>query len=304
MHKTLALFLFSFFLSSIAYAGEVEVTLDKAHYFRGEQVKITLTNNTDDSIYSVIQSLTPAFGIQSFEFEKSPNVWEKVPLRCEWPDCDTDFDVPAEIKAGKAVEFSWEPRVFKGIQDGLRYASPEPGNYRLTLSYQLRQGNDSEKWIQHTVRSSKFTFGNADLSVQENLVELTIDKDEYAQGEEVKVVFKNNLNYLVALNGLGFDLQKKDEAGEWKGIPLHCSWPECDIDHDVPQLEPGQIEEAVWGQQVYVGMGKKGEENSGMQYVSADRGVYRLVWTYQVRKDADSKNWKWVQVYSKEFSIE
>jgi len=303
MRKLVALFIFIFFFSTIAFAGEVEVALDKAHYFKGEQVKITLTNNTEDSIYSVVQSLTPAFGIQSFEFEKTPNVWERVPLRCEWPDCSTDFDEPGEIKMGKSAVFTWEPKVFKGINDGLKYALPKPGNYRLTVSYQLRQGDDSSKWTQHTVRSGEFSLENTDLAAEE--VELRVNKDKYARGEEVKFVFENNLSFLVALDGLGINLEKKDEAGKWKGIPLHCSWPECDIDHDTPQLKPGQSKEAGWGQKIYIRMRGKDEEGQGMEKFSpAEPGVYRISWTYQVRKDVDSKNWKWVQAYSDEFAIE
>ena len=302
-YNKLILILSICFSAHFVYAGEVEISLDKAHYFVGEKVKVSLVNNTDDSIYSVAQSLTPAFAMQSFEFEKTPNVWERIPIRCEWPDCSVDFDTPGEIKAGKAATFPWEPKAFKGIKDGIQYASPEAGNYRMTISYQIRQGNDPSQWTQHTVRSEEFSLGNADLTVKD--IDLQIYKDKYSKGEEVEIVIKNNLADLIALDGLGFDLQKKDEAGAWNGIPRHCSWPECDIDHDVPQLEPGKSIDTAWNQQIYVGMGKEGEEDAGrMKYAQAEPGTYRIVWTYQVRKDKDGTKWKWEQVYSKEFNIE
>lgn len=126
-------------------------------------------------------------------------------------------------------------------------------------------------------------------------VELTVDKEVYDHGEAVNVVFKNNLSSELVLDGLGFDLQKMEETGQWKGLPLHCSWPDCDIDHDVPHLAPGASKNTVWDQKIYLKL------NSN--YVQVEPGVYRVVWTYQVRKDADEKNWKWEQVYSKEFVV-
>ena len=141
------------FLQSDAYAQEVSVSTDKSVYSAGEKIKITFRNDSSESVYSIAASSTPDFAVSNVERKLSQWSWDAFRLHCGWPECDTDFDAPQEIKAGKSVSFVWEPRIYSGK----KYVVPQPGLWRMTFIYQVRKDRDPKNWIWKTVKSNEFT---------------------------------------------------------------------------------------------------------------------------------------------------
>jgi hypothetical protein len=143
-----------FLLSGISYAQEASVSTDKSVYSSGEKIKITFKNISLQSIFSIAASSSPDFAISNVERKLSQWSWDAFRLHCGWPDCDIDFDVPAEIKTGKSVSFQWLPRIYLNKE----YVAPQPGLWRMTFIYQIRKSGDSRNWIWKTVKSNEFTL--------------------------------------------------------------------------------------------------------------------------------------------------
>ncbi len=128
---------------------EVTITTDKTEYEQGRDMKITLTNNHKESIFSHAASFTPDAFIVSIERKKIDETWEELPVRCAWPECDIDFDRPAETKSGKSETFYWKPTIhFNGKDE-----SAGQGVYRLNATYQIESGGEWE-----TIHSNEFTI--------------------------------------------------------------------------------------------------------------------------------------------------
>ncbi len=135
-------------------AQEVSASTDKVVYSPGEKIAVTVKNVSAQSIFSAAASFTPDFAISNFERKISQWSWDAFRLHCSWPECDIDFDAPAEIEAGKSVSFQWKPQIYLDK----KYVLPQPGLYRLTVIYQLRKDSDSHKWTWKTVKSNEFTL--------------------------------------------------------------------------------------------------------------------------------------------------
>jgi hypothetical protein len=141
------------FLFDVSYAQEASVSTDKAVYRSGEKIKITFKNVSSGSLFSIAASSTPDFAVSNMERKLSQWSWDAFRLHCGWPDCDTDFDAPAEIKAGQSVTFEWQPKIYFGK----KYVVPQPGLWRMTFIYQVRKSGPSKNWIWKTVKSNEFT---------------------------------------------------------------------------------------------------------------------------------------------------
>lgn len=74
-------------------------------------------------------------------------------MHCEWPECDRDFDRPAEIKPGQVVSFKWKPQFYQGE----KYKMLGEGVYRIAISWQLRRDADSKKWAWHEAKTYEFS---------------------------------------------------------------------------------------------------------------------------------------------------
>jgi hypothetical protein len=142
------------FLGAVSYAQEASVSTDKFVYSSGEKIKITFKNVSLQSIFSNAASSSPDFAISNVERKLSQWSWDAFRLHCGWPDCDIDFDVPAEIKPGKSVSFQWQPKIYLNK----KYVVPQPGLWRMTFIYQIRKSGDSKNWIWKTVKSNEFTL--------------------------------------------------------------------------------------------------------------------------------------------------
>jgi len=113
------------------------VRTDKTEYEQGEDIRITITNNLEKSIYSHIGSFTPEFSIGVVE-RKTQDGWESLFAWCQYPYCISDIDPPVEIKSGQSESFLWTPLIYiDGTEESAR---AEPGEYRLSILYRVEPG--------------------------------------------------------------------------------------------------------------------------------------------------------------------
>ena len=125
-------------LPSFAFAKSnntaVTVITDKMKYERGEVVKVILTNNLGQSIFSHMRSGTPVFCIAHIERKTQAGNWENLYAQCQYPHCIYDIDVPGEIKPGENATMVWQSVEFV---NGTAVSAPlRPGIYRLLISYE------------------------------------------------------------------------------------------------------------------------------------------------------------------------
>lgn len=140
-------------LGQPAELGGFSVRTDKNAYLAGERIKFIFQNHSKQSVYSIAASSTPAFAIASIEKKEADNTWKVFQVRCSWPECDIDFDAPAQVKPESSVEFYWMPKIhIKGQADRQLNA----GVYRVNINYQVRKGADSKKWENLSLKSSEF----------------------------------------------------------------------------------------------------------------------------------------------------
>jgi hypothetical protein len=138
-----------------AYAQQVSVTSQKDSYNLSEKISITVANSLAVSILTVAASARPEMGLTNLE-KKASVGWDAYPLRCRQPSCTVDYTIPPpeEIKPGKSITFSWQPKVFSNN----KYVNPGPGTYRLTILYQVSKEDKARTLNWTTVRSNTFTL--------------------------------------------------------------------------------------------------------------------------------------------------
>ncbi|MFA5157194.1 MAG: hypothetical protein WC532_07415 [Candidatus Omnitrophota bacterium] len=137
-----------------AWAQEATVTTDKLEYSQGESVKITLKNNSTQSIFSHIGGTSSGFGIRYAEKKTSSGNWEKLFTYCQYPHCIRDIGPPEEMKSGESNTYEWDPLIY--IDGTEKSIKADPGTYRLVVSYQIRNSASSEDWKWLTVNSNEF----------------------------------------------------------------------------------------------------------------------------------------------------
>jgi hypothetical protein len=144
-----------FVLPLSAFGQQVEVTTDKKTYHPREKVSVKITNNLATGIFTVAASSKPEMGFSNIE-QKASVGWDALPLRCRQPSCRVDYTIPepVEIKAGSAVTFLWQPKIFSENV----YKDPDPGLYRVTILYLVKKDKDSGTMNGATVRSNNFTL--------------------------------------------------------------------------------------------------------------------------------------------------
>lgn len=115
----------------------VAIRTDRTEYVQGEDIRITITNNLEKSIYSHIGSYTPEFSIETVE-RKTEDGWESLFAWCQYPFCIYDIDPPVEIKPLYSESFLWTPLIY--IDGTEESAQAEPGVYRLSILYRAEGG--------------------------------------------------------------------------------------------------------------------------------------------------------------------
>lgn len=120
---------------------EFAVSTDKTIYRPGEPITIKIKNSLRESIYLHKSEL----GVEFLE-KKNGGTWDRLEVNCKYPECIHDIDAPSEIKPGEEASFTWEP---KKVQ-------VSTGIYRLNVSYQLREGSNTQDWNWQTIRSNEF----------------------------------------------------------------------------------------------------------------------------------------------------
>lgn len=133
------------------FSNGVTVSTDKLEYQQGEVIRVVITNNLRQSIFSHIRSLTPVFGIKHIEKKNTNEHWERLYAQCQFPHCTYEIDAPGEIKPGENEAMEWKQLVF--VDGTAKTALPEPGVYRLAISYEEYQ---KTKW--QSVLTNTFTI--------------------------------------------------------------------------------------------------------------------------------------------------
>lgn len=128
--------------SAVVDAG-VSATTDMSSYRKGQTMQINIKNDLSVSIFSIAASSTPAIAIDGIEEMSVDGKWMRHPVRCGYPECYIDHDFPAEIKPGGSSKFSWIPVIYKG---NLKEDTAGKGTYRICVSYQIREGDNSRDW--------------------------------------------------------------------------------------------------------------------------------------------------------------
>ncbi len=144
----------SIILLSNVYAQEVRVTTDKTVYARAEKIKISISNERKDSIFSAAATASPEEAISNFEKKRTPLTWDAFPTRCRGLGCKDDVGEPQEIAAGEQVSFLWKPSIYMKKPTSV----PEPGTYRLTIIFQVKKNAGSSGIIWNTAKSNEFVL--------------------------------------------------------------------------------------------------------------------------------------------------
>ena len=130
----------------------VSAFVDKMLYSSGENIIITVNNNSEESIFSHIGSGTPVYAIKHIQKRTADGSWQNLYAQCQPPHCFSDTDAPAEINPGESASFKWDPLRFL---NGTRDAAPlESGQYRVTILYE-----DSQKTQWKTTNTNEFRIG-------------------------------------------------------------------------------------------------------------------------------------------------
>ncbi|MBU0468198.1 MAG: hypothetical protein KKD07_04845 [Candidatus Omnitrophica bacterium] len=150
--------LFSFVAIGFCQVQILQPTIksDKEFYEVGEVIKITLTNDLSENIFSHIGSLTPVFAVDNIGKKDPGGNWVKLFAQCQYPHCMWDIDGPAEIGPRQSVSFEWNPLIYIDGTD--KYSQARTGIYRLLILYQIRKDASSENWEWLKVYSNDFTI--------------------------------------------------------------------------------------------------------------------------------------------------
>jgi hypothetical protein len=132
---------------------------------------------------------------------------------------------------------------------------------------------------------------------------VTTDKFEYKQGEVIKITLRNELSESI-FSHIGSQtpvffidrIERKKSGEDWDKLFAQCQYPHCVDDIDGPaEIKSSQSVSFVWDPLIY--------PDGANKNIQAMAGTYRLLITYQIRKNYLSKNWEWLKVYSNEFVI-
>lgn len=151
------------FFPLAGFCQDVLVITDKVSCAPGDKVNIIITNNSPHSIFSIAATSTPEFSISCLEKRAESGEWERLRVSCSFPECDVDFDPPAEITSGQTIWFSWQPRIYSKS----KYLDPEEGVYRIKINWQHRQDKNPENWIWGEAQTNSFVISK-DSPSQEN----------------------------------------------------------------------------------------------------------------------------------------
>jgi len=138
---------------------EVTITTDKTEYKQGEDIKITLENNLNESIYS--------YGL--FQFGCGALYLQKEDLSGDWKDVDT-FICPVpmlppviEYKAGKKKSYYFNQKI-----DYEEKVLAKPGRYRFEFIYYIEcEPQDSDRSLFICPSENKKTIYSNEFIIKE-----------------------------------------------------------------------------------------------------------------------------------------
>lgn len=265
---------------------KLTLSTNKIVYQKGEEVKITIDNNSSDDV--VIKY--PYYEIRS---AGSTDEKDKIQIvRCPCGALCKTMAPYLTLKKGEKLEYTWNQANQRCEGDNQINEQVPVGSYRA-ISY-LK--NDKE-WQD---------FIYADFTIREKSAEVTIatDKTLYQKGEEVKITVTNNLSQKI-----GFEpsfspafgsakIYQKDSHGEWQIIYNNMQEPDVAPPSEARDwsiiLNPEEQHSFAWDQKAIV-------QGPGSQRIQVSQGIYRvqLYWsTPKTYKTLENGN-----VYSNEFTI-
>ena len=133
-------------------------------------------------------------------------------------------------------------------------------------------------------------------------VAVNTDKQEYKQGEAIKITVNNDLSESIFSHAGSYTpvfsikyVEMKTQQG-WKQLFAQCQYPHCIYEIDaLVEIKAGQSVTFEWMPLIYI--------NGTQKHIRAEPGEYRLVVYYQIRKSSVSEDWKLLTAYSNEFVI-
>lgn len=129
--------------------SKVTTNVDKMDYDYGEKIKVTINNDSKESIFSHIGSGTPVFAIKYIQRKTVEREWESFFAQGQPPNVFYDIDAPTEIKPGESASFEWKPLIFI---NGTSETEPlNSGEYRLVILYE-----DSQKAEWRSIYTNEF----------------------------------------------------------------------------------------------------------------------------------------------------
>lgn len=183
---------------------KVSITTDKTEYEQGGEIKITVKNNLDKSIWYV-KKMCPSSCCNLFKLEDSEwkNLGNSIPCMVmdQLPSGTPYYFKADELKPGESITKQWESRAKWG-----KYVFGS-GKYRFSFFYGLSKDNYTEK----TIYSNEFTIKEKELTKE--LIFVTIlggyycGYDESRYGGKKNYVINNNEDWQSLWNKV-YSIQK------------------------------------------------------------------------------------------------
>lgn len=253
---------------------QLTVSTNKIIYQKGEEVKITIDNNSSDDV--VIRS--PYYEIRSAGSKDEKNKIQIV--RCP---CGMVCEALAPfltLKKGEKLEYTWNQANQRCEGDNQINEQVAVGSYRV------------DSYLENDKEWQDFIY--ADFTIREKSAEVTIttDKTEYQKGEKVIVTIANNLSdsiwYTLDCGEEPFDVYYAN-IGQWQQVHSYTKTL-CEVKRWLRELKPQTPFEYNYGQLT--------------SQLFEKAGKYKIQFRYTTTKPADIDNQDdWTLAESNEFTI-
>ncbi len=278
------------------FVPNVVIVTDKSEYKEGEEIKLTVINNFDRTIYYRDWSKSwKECGGSSFKLGRKENgsykFFEIGLAKCLKPI--------VSLQPKSKAEYTLNPKELEDIPS----AKLKEGIYKWGFTF----GFEKDLKFAEKIYSNEFL-------VEAKEVTITTDKTEYRENETIKVTIKNNLNQSIWYysyspikripilyscfhnSQYALKLQRYEELiSRWKDIPVNhgCCFAHCRIlPPELRELKPGKEIYNEWDQKVF-------SSEAGINGELAKPGRYRFVFVYHLSNETNGKKY----AYSNEFEI-
>lgn len=266
----------------------IAITTDKTEYKNGDLVKITIRNIQDNGMAVYSQVNCEAIGSFYTVIEKYENgEWKYLSGYCT---------------INRRLFEKIEP-----VENGFFRHTISPNNSFQLDIFSIYKGNVSGKnermrAVYYLDNEGKIpVYSNDFIVMPGNGLTVTTEKKEYHPGETINITLKNDLSDSIyshfgsktPVYSIEY-IERKTRQGR-KTLFAQCQPPRCIQDIDAPaETLPGQSRTFEWGG-LYI--------NETGDYARLGKDNYYLVINYQVRRGNNSEDFRWLRVYSSDFTI-